>query len=216
MNMTSVQKTEGGREEKAQEKRAKRRDRMENILASLLDAAVETGELLEPLVDAYFSLHERSYRKSRAALSGSTWYANQGERERREAEEKRRFRNALNYLKTQGFVSPVRRGRNFLWHLTSEGRARLLEIRAGRVSYEKEQSNRVVVVSYDIPERMREKRTWVRDVLKFLEYSMVHQSVWIGTNRIPEDFLRDARKSGIGGCLHIFEVGKHGTLSQVQ
>ncbi|MDO8469526.1 MAG: hypothetical protein Q7S84_00715 [bacterium] len=70
----------------------------------------------------------------------------------------------------------------------------------------------ITIVSYDIPERERWKRDWVRAVLVRNEYRKLHQSVWLGTRSLPERFLKDARTLRILHHLEIFEVGREGTL----
>ncbi|MDO8470120.1 MAG: hypothetical protein Q7S84_03875 [bacterium] len=70
----------------------------------------------------------------------------------------------------------------------------------------------ITIVSYDIPERERWKRDWVRAVLVRNEYRKLHQSVWLGTRPLPKRFLKDARDLRILHHMEIFEVGKEGTL----
>ena len=59
------------------------------------------------------------------------------------------------------------------------------------------------------------ERAWVRDVLRFLDFSMLHRSVWIGRCKMPEAFLEDLRLKNLHTCFQIFEIGKRGTLDQL-
>ena len=108
------------------------------------------------------------------------------------------------------------KGQSFFWNLTDIGRSHLKKIRSRRVPYNKEQTGTVFIISYDIPESDRRSRGWIRGILKFLEYNMVHQSVWMGNHKIPEDFLYDLKSRNIFSYVHIFEVGEKGTLSKIK
>ena len=55
-------------------------------------------------------------------------------------------------------------------------------------NYEKFPSKEVVIFSFDIPEKERVKRAWVRGVLKNLGFTMIQQSVWLGKGPLPKQF----------------------------
>ncbi len=72
-----------------------------------------------------------------------------------------------------------------------------------------------LIISYDIPERLRKERTRIREVLGSLEFEMIHKSVWLGKNLIPEICLREWKQRKVLAYIHIFEVGKSGTLKKI-
>ncbi len=80
--------------------------------------------------------------------------------------------------------------------------------------YQKQSGASVVIFSYDIPQGFHRERAWLRTVLRFLEYEMVQQSLWIGKMAVPELLMRDLGEKGIAEYVHIFEVGKMGTLEE--
>ncbi len=72
-----------------------------------------------------------------------------------------------------------------------------------------------VIISFDIPERLRRKRDWLREVVKNLGFKMIHKSVWVGRGKIPEDFIKDLEDLKILEFVEIFEVNKTGSLNQI-
>lgn len=72
-----------------------------------------------------------------------------------------------------------------------------------------------IIISFDVPEKFRRKRDWLREVIRNLGFTMVHQSVWIGNIKIPKTFLIDLEKLKILECVEIFEISKTGTLKKI-
>lgn len=73
---------------------------------------------------------------------------------------------------------------------------------------------RKIIVIFDIPEKMLEKRYWLRHELKGMGFEMIQKSVWKGNVAIPKEFLKDIYNLKLKEYVHIFEVIKHGTLMQ--
>lgn len=73
----------------------------------------------------------------------------------------------------------------------------------------------VTVISYDIPESMRIFRDWLRYVLLHqLGMKQVHQSVYIGKIKLPEELVKDIVRYELDEHIEIFEMTKSGTLRQ--
>ena len=68
---------------------------------------------------------------------------------------------------------------------------------------------------FDIPEKEKWKRVWLREVLGLCGFKMLQRSVWAGKNKIPEEFLADLRNFNMLEYVHIFEVSKKGTLKEI-
>ncbi|MEW6617654.1 MAG: hypothetical protein AB1333_04560 [Patescibacteria group bacterium] len=73
---------------------------------------------------------------------------------------------------------------------------------------------RKIIVIFDIPEKMLEKRYWLRHELRGMGFEMIQKSVWKGNVVIPKEFLKGIYDSKLKEYVHIFEVIKHGTLMQ--
>lgn len=105
---------------------------------------------------------------------------------------------------------------NVLWKITSIGVSKLKYItNRSKANYEAEQDNKIKIVVFDVPEKEKWKRGWLRDALRSLDFKMLQKSVWAGKSKIPEAFLEDLRKKHLLGCVHILEVSKAGTVREL-
>ena len=84
-----------------------------------------------------------------------------------------------------------------------------------KIDYDSLEDNKIKIITFDIPERERWKRAWLREALMFLGFSMLHKSVWVGKNKIPEQFLEDLRDMNLIKYTHILEVSASGTLKEI-
>ena len=73
----------------------------------------------------------------------------------------------------------------------------------------------MTLVTFDIPEKQRRRRAWLRSVLKNLEFGMLHKSVWLGKKRIPKSLIDDLKKFRLVGFVEILEISKQGTIKNV-
>ena len=81
--------------------------------------------------------------------------------------------------------------------------------------YEKTEDGGPIIISFDIPERLRRKRNWLREVIKNLGFKMIHQSVWVGKGKIPSDFIIDLENLKILEFVEIFKISKTGSLKKM-
>jgi len=75
-----------------------------------------------------------------------------------------------------------------------------------------EKGNRVTIVSYDVPEKVRAYRRWLRATLRSMNFIQLQQSLWVGKVTIPQTFISDLTLFKIEKCVEIFEITKTGTL----
>lgn len=131
------------------------------------------------------------------------------------------FYSILNKLKNQGFIEKKtdKSKKGTIWEITRRGLEKLKLIKKAAsfhkkiVGYKKESDNKLKIVIFDIPEKERDKRAWLRAVLVSLGFSMIQQSVWIGKNKIPEQLLHDLKKYEMLSYVQIFEISKKGTIN---
>lgn len=113
-------------------------------------------------------------------------------------------------LEKQGLVEK----KNGTWEITRDGKENIMEslqIKKGR-EYICKKSEYYTIVSFDIPEKIKAKREWLRETLVNMGFSLLQQSVWIAKKKIPGDFVKDLHSMKIAKFVHIFEVTKHGTI----
>ena len=103
-----------------------------------------------------------------------------------------RYRDAsihvtLSRLKRMGFV----KNDNGIWTATKKGLEKLaLRLPARTKRKIKEPAKeKTLIIAFDIPERLRRKREWLRRELLNLGFIKLQQSVWLGPAPLPKDFI---------------------------
>src|SRR3989344_7939063 len=51
-----------------------------------------------------------------------------------------------------------------------------------------------IIISFDIPEKDRKIRNWLRNQIKIFGYKILQQSLWIGPGPLPHPFLKRLEK----------------------
>lgn len=93
----------------------------------------------------------------------------------------------LRRLKAQGIVKKT--GINFM--LTEKGKEIIEKIIGRELILKKKWDKQYRLVIFDIPEKKRNARNWLRSELYMLEYIQLQMSVFIGKHPLPEDIIRD-------------------------
>lgn len=103
------------------------------------------------------------------------------------------------------------------WSITKKGK-RYLKIRSQEthlleyiVSPFKEGSPHSMIVSFDIPEKDRKIRHWLRNQLKIFGYKMLQQSLWLGPSPLPSAFLKRLEDLKIRKNIKTFKITKRNT-----
>jgi len=135
-------------------------------------------------------------------------------------EDKQRFYNLIYKLKEDGLItkegfkkiSLTNKGKDLLKKLLFRSKRSLPSPKR----YKKENINKIIVVTFDVPEKERRKRKWLTSVLTNLNFNLIQKSVWIGKTRLPEEFLSDLRNLKMLGYVEIFEITRSGSLKQIK
>ncbi len=109
-----------------------------------------------------------------------------------------------------GKIALTKRGREKLAKLKRVREARLL-----RNNYDTEKTDAFTIVIFDVPERERKKRRWLREVLRQIGFSLVQKSVWLGRVKIPKNFLQDIKELRLAEYIEIFQITKTGSLKHL-
>lgn len=128
-------------------------------------------------------------------------------------ERKRRLAVFMSKMKHDGLIREL----NGKLTISCKGRKKFNQLKnalPGR-HYEKKIIQSSIIISFDVPERLRRKRNWLREVIRNLGFKMVHQSVWVGKIKIPEDFIADLENLKILEFIEIFEISKTGSLNKL-
>jgi hypothetical protein len=136
-------------------------------------------------------------------------------------EETQKFYSMLSYLKRQGFVSKQKTKGSTSWKITGDGLRKVRKLRqeascSARLSqFGNISGESTKIVTFDVPERNRKKRAWLRSALSSMGFSLLHKSVWMGKKEMPREFFFELHRKKLLRYVHIFAVTKSGTLSAV-
>lgn len=130
---------------------------------------------------------------------------------------KQRIHERLSQLKKDGLIFEQDSKNRKILRLTSKGieKLSLMKILPGVPLYECQKSDQFVIVAFDVPEKERWKRGWLRSALKNMGLRFLQQSLWIGKIKLPTNFLDDLEKLRLSNCVEIFAVTKTGTIKQL-
>jgi len=197
--------------------------RKNEIIPKVLEILQSQAEATANLFDIFASGYGESYRKMRRTINyGPPQFKTDWAFEYRKRQQ---FYTLLNKLKNQGLVEKNKDNKNkkeSLWKITKRGLEKLKLIKKKKnfsraaIDYKKEKSDRIKVIVFDIPEKERYKRDWLRVALAYLGFFMLQQSVWVSKNKVPKKFICDLREKELLPYIQIFEINKTGTISQIK
>ncbi len=187
------------------------------ILEFLEDSAQVLGDIL-----FMFSLpHGTSYSRMEYLIEKRHEEAeNEAVRGRAICKQTRRNFDVFIYrLKNDGLITKKNRGGNLLFKLTPRGHEFLKNLRSKILpanKYKETKDDFIKIVIFDIPEKERRKRDWLRESLKNLNFKMVQKSVWIGKSKLPKEFIKDIDRINILNYVEIFAITKAGSLRSLK
>lgn len=184
-------------------------------LQILRHIAQETAVTTASLCDVIFTDYHTSYKrlkgfqpKSKKLVAG-----------RVSGQDKHRLYDMLSHLRRDQLVQKDVAGG---WRLTQKGKTRLqasiarFKRQLPPTIYQKEIVDSWTILSYDIPEKYKRRRLWLRSVLKNIGFQMLHKSVWIGKAKIPENLILDLGKLNLLNYIEIIGITKQGTLRRLK
>ena len=182
-------------------------DILYKILNFLEDRFTETFDFSDAFLSAGYgaSFRKLDYEYKKRAEKRVDYQQNR--------EKKRRLQKYISKLKKDGLIDQ-NSSNQFI--LTKNGKDKLKffknQILINKNNYKKEMSDKVTIISYDIPIVFNKERANLRDILKSLGFNLVHKSVWVGKVKLPKEFIVDLGKLGILDYVEILEVTKSGSL----
>lgn len=124
----------------------------------------------------------------------------------------------LSRLRREGLVARDGARKTSVWRITGKGTRylRVLSVavdplpKSDYIVPKKDGKLRIVV--FDIPERERRKRNWLRTQLVACDFEPLQKSVWTGTRPLPEKLIEEIDALDLGAYVHIMSIGEKGTL----
>jgi hypothetical protein len=132
-----------------------------------------------------------------------------------------RYYDLLYRLRKDGLVRQSRKNGTIFLKLTDAGKDKLAALLSSAkeqlpvAHYATDPSQTYTIVAFDIPERDRRKRNWLRRALSAIGFRMVQKSVSIGKVKIPREFLNDIGDLNLQEYVEIFEITKAGSLRHI-
>jgi len=112
-------------------------------------------------------------------------------------------RTTLYRLRKRGLVE----GKDGLWKLTKRGIIYTSNKLNFHQNYEiKSNSPKNMIISFDIPEKQKNKRNWLRAELINLGFSLLHKSVWFGPAPLPEEFTKSIKELNLFSHMKFFKA----------
>lgn len=163
-----------------------------NASAFILLTLAELGEI------AVESFHPKKYvftALGRAALgldSGETSWKSQT------------LKDKIGELIKSGLV--IKDNRCKKYRLSNSGQKSTDEINDYFASVNKKWDGIFKILIFDIPERKKEYRNWLRNALYALDFKQLQKSVFIGKNPLPGSFIKEISYLGLDEFINIFSI----------
>ncbi len=140
-----------------------------------------------------------------------------------ERRQRRRFSSMFYRLKNDGLIEEKLKDSALCVTVTQKGRRYFEMLKKRRANalpdtaYNEpgRKDGKFAIVVFDIPERERRKRAWLRLALKNIGFNLIQKSVWAGKVSIPREFLDDLKELQLIEYVEIFEISKAGSLRQL-
>lgn len=71
---------------------------------------------------------------------------------------------------------------------------------------EKPSKNKKIIIIFDIPEKNKRAREWIRGQIKLWDFEMIQKSVWVGYGPFPEEFKKRLKFLKIDDGVKVFNV----------
>lgn len=186
------------------------------VLETIKDFSAYNADLFEAFLKAGYG----------ASMRKMDFEFNKLQKQRREyeieKEQKKKYYDLLYRLRKDNLIEEKINSTQKFFILTEKGIKKLKELKEGigdnklpLLNYQKETGDKSIIVVFDIPEKERKKRTWLRSVLQKIGMEMIQKSVWIGKVKIPKKFLEDLRELKLVDRVEIFEISKSGSLEKL-
>ena len=187
-----------------------RGDLIYKILDLVKDQALDLIDLEKAMLISGYGASmgkiDRNFNKFKNARREKT------EERKQEKEKKLRLQKYISKLKLEGLL--YKKGNEIT--ITKDGKKRLSNLEKNSLKQiPRTPSNNLIIFSYDIPGEHRKLRDRLREILKMMNFEMIHQSLWVGKIKISEELLEYLSEIRVLGYVEILEVTKQGTLKQL-
>ncbi len=199
-----------------------------SILEKLAETASSMPDLIEAILSSGYGASPGKTKRSLARIKNRNSGLRGGDSE---YDQKQKYYSLVYRLRKDGLITEnkTRHGGKRTFSLTPAGLTKLknLKERLAKIIVVRKYGNDdlppsaqnknipVVIVAFDIPEKHRHKRYWLRATLKDMGLKMIQKSVWLGRVRIPREFISDLHQLNLINHVQIFGVNRAGSLLKI-
>jgi hypothetical protein len=186
-----------------------------DILKALGEIATNTTDILRVVIE--HPNRKALITESRKNLDAIAWKREVGKKKREEYfKQLQRYKNLIAWLRREGMIKELIIKNEKRLFITAQGKKHreLLIKRQGEALPNPEYvaswaiAKHTIIIAFDIPEKEKRKRAWLRNALGSIGFRMIQKSVWIGSSQLPQEFLNDLHKLQILKFVEIFKVIK--------
>lgn len=110
---------------------------------------------------------------------------------------------SLTGLKSRGFVRNKGPKKKTIWYITQKGKTHFHNAKDIELPPE---DGKIRLVIFDIPEKQKSKRNWLRSQLVSCDYNQLQKSVWTGNRPLPKWLLGDIKRLDLVSHIHIVSL----------
>jgi hypothetical protein len=190
-------------------------------LAKVGECSLEVLSGVFDIAEAMMSTYPEAYRKLKRLDRQSPSEIKLLDREKLQL--KINLSKILSKLKKEGIVDNKKWGH---WSLTRRGRQKLklfseqyqLEIWKEKIytqlkqKINKSDKKEQILIIFDIPEEIKNKRHWLRMILRSLNFKPLQKSVWIGNRKLPPAFIEAISDLRLLPYIEVFTINNKGTI----
>ena len=112
----------------------------------------------------------------------------------------------LHRLQKQGLI--VKNPKQKVFVLTQDGKKLLLEVENRLSIFQKPWDKKLRLVFFDIPEKMKAWRKWLRAELASFRFIKIQESVYAGKYPLPKSFYEEINQQGIDRYIFVITAGE--------
>lgn len=187
----------------------KRGELTKRILEHLIDASSDVAYLFAAIAASPYGASRKQIEKKMRELREGNERTNPDLEKMRRKQQN--FYNIINKLQREGFIKKTKDRELMITVLGKEKYKKILSYLPRR-RYKAEVDRSLKVIIFDIPEKEKYKRFWLRGQLRDLGFKMLQKSVWVGKKKLPREFIEDIRDLKLLPYIEIFSVIKTGSM----
>lgn len=184
------------------------------LTAALLNILSAAGEVSFQFIDEWLLNPNYAFTGFSRALLGLNYSENIKNYRKREVRLRKNLVSVtLRRLQKEGLILKIKSEKKMLWKINKFGKGHLNNLIASTSIFNLPAiDGKIRIVSFDIPEKMRQKRDKLRALLTACDYSLLQRSLWSGRRPLPRAIFKEIRDMKLRHFVHIFEISKRGTI----